>query len=58
MEGAKTPAGSAGQARPCRRFWRRGGSPHAPRKAKQPGMESNSLVYKKIKGRLMFHSAA
>ncbi|ANX13024.1 hypothetical protein ABE41_013510 [Fictibacillus arsenicus] len=33
--------GTSGQVRPLKGAKRRGGSPHAPRKAKQPGMEIN-----------------
>jgi hypothetical protein len=42
-EGAKTPVGAAGQVRPRRSFLRRGGSPHAPRKAKRLVTGKNRL---------------
>jgi hypothetical protein len=35
--------GTSGQVRPLKGAKRRGGSPHAPRKAKQPGTEINYL---------------
>ncbi|KZR56889.1 hypothetical protein A3781_06435 [Bacillus badius] len=57
MEGADS-CGISGTGETPQALWRRGGSPPAPRKAKQPGMDINGLIYKKIKERLMFHSAA
>ncbi|KZR58446.1 hypothetical protein A3781_17835 [Bacillus badius] len=57
MEGAKTPAGAAGQARPRRRFWRRGGSPPAPRKAKRLEWKETGPIHtqaKKDSGQLSF----
>ncbi|KIL75360.1 Ribose 5-phosphate isomerase B [Bacillus badius] len=53
-KGAQTPAGAAGQGRPRRRFWRRGGSPPAPRKAKRLEWKATEPIHKKIKRRLIF----
>jgi hypothetical protein len=44
VEGAKTPAGAAGQVRPRRRFSAEGGSPPAPKVREAPGTEINRPV--------------
>jgi hypothetical protein len=57
VEGAQTPAGSAGQVRP-RRSLRRGGSPPAPRKAKRLERKSTAsftLQPKKTVDKLVFY---
>ncbi|KIL73188.1 Ribose 5-phosphate isomerase B [Bacillus badius] len=49
MEDAKTPAGSAGQERPRRRFGAEEARPPAPRKAKRLEWKSIASTHKQTK---------